>query len=123
MSAPKGFTDPEAWLRHVRQLGSDEKPVFADLPDADTVVLNAAYRKLAHGVADFVDTVRTSGNDGGTFYGALLMAKVLLESAPKATPGSAIEAELAKFRQQLASAPTRPDANYGPPKEPLGSPA
>jgi hypothetical protein len=123
MSAPKGFTDPEAWLRHVRALGTAEKPVFADLPDADTDALNAAYRKLAHGVADFVDTVRTSDNEGGTFYGALLMARVLLDSAPKSTPGSAIDAEVAKYRQALASAPTRPDADYGPPKEPIGAPA
>jgi hypothetical protein len=123
VSAPKGFTDPEKWLQHIRQLGSEEKPVFADIPDADAVALNAAYRKLAHGVADFVDTVRTSGNDGGTFYGALLMARVLLDSAPKAIPSSAIEAELAKYRQQLSSAPTRPDADYGPPKEPIGAPS
>lgn len=121
MSAPKGFTDPEKWLQHVRQLGSPEKPVFGDVPGVDTELLNAAYRKLAHGVADFVDTVRATGEQGGTFYGALVMARVLLDSAPKATPGSAIDAEVAKYRQQLSSAPTRPDADYGPPKEPLGS--
>lgn len=121
MSAPKGFTNPEKWLQHVRQLGTAEKPVFSDVPGVDTELLNAAYRKLAHGVADFVDTVRATGEQGGTFYGALVMARVLLDSAPKGTPGSVIDAEVAKFRQELASAATRPDADYGPPKEPLGS--